>query len=193
MGVTMTEARQTGDIKEYTMKHHALYKAGQFYAQALVRLLIEPGRFFKDLPNEAGLGRTLGFMLISCLFFTIASLLTGAFLKPAWLMAACLFLGSSGTILMASFLGFITMVMGMGKTAGFVRVLSVYTFATGITLFVSWLPFFLWLSEPWKWWLIYLGFKNSCRASGRQAFVIVLISAIAQYCLLISAVQAFGR
>ncbi|WP_027362784.1 YIP1 family protein [Desulfospira joergensenii] len=175
------------------MNRQSFLRTGQYYAQAMVQLLIEPGRFFCELREQSSPGRALGFVLISCGFFALASLLTGTFAEPLWQMAPAFFFGASGMILISSLIGYITMVTILGKRTPFGMVFSLYTFATGITLFVSWLPFLLWLTEPWKWFLVFLGFKNVCRTSGRQALAILLMSMVIQFGLMISAYLAFGR
>ena len=164
----------------------------QFYAYAIVQLLIEPGQFFKELPKKTTVKITVGFMVLSSLFYAVASLLTGAYGQPAWIMSMVFFMNALGTVLISAIIGYTTMMMLMGKKEPFPGVLSIYAFSSGITLFLSWLPFMLWFTEPWRWWLLYTGFKNSCDVTGKQAFWIVGISLVVQVCLLYSAVLAFG-
>lgn len=166
-------------------------KAWQFYSYSLIQLLIEPGQFFKDLPDKATLRKTLGFMVICCAFFTIASLLTGAYSRPAWVMGIIFFANASGMILISSVLGYVSMAMILGKRTSFFIIFSLYAFSSGVTLFISWLPFFLWFSEPWKWWLIYTGFKNTCMLTWKQVLLILLVSMTIQFFLIYSAVMAF--
>ncbi|CCK80092.1 YIP1 family protein [Desulfobacula toluolica] len=166
-------------------------KAWQFYSYSLIQLLIEPGQFFKELPEKATLRKTLGFMVISCVFFTIASLLTGAYSKPVWIMAVIFFANASGMILISSVLGYISMAMILGKRTSFFIIFSLYVFSSGVTLFISWLPFLLWFSEPWKWWLIYTGFKNTCMLTWKQVLFILLVSMTIQFFLIYSAIMAF--
>jgi len=164
----------------------------QFYAYAIVQLLIEPGQFFKELPKKTTVKITLGFMLLSSVFYAAASLLTGAYEQPVWIMGIIFFMNALGTVFISAIIGYVTMMMLAGRKEPFPGVLSVYAFAAGITLFLSWLPFMLWFTEPWRWWLLYTGFKNSCGVTGKQAFWIVCISLVLQGCLLYSAMVAFG-
>ncbi len=169
----------------------ATLKFWQFYAQSFVQLLIEPGQFFKELQNKIEPHRVYGFFLICCGFFSLASLLTGNYSRAAWQMGIVFFAGTCGMVIISSFLGYISMVIVVGKVTSFSLIFSIYVFSFGITLFISWLPFFLWFSEPWKWWLIYTGFKNVCDINGKQAVLILIFSMTAQFFLLYSAHFAF--
>ena len=166
-------------------------KSWQFYSYSLIQLLIEPGQFFRELAENTTLKRTLGFMVICCGFFSIASLLTGAYSRPVWIMAIIFFVNAAGMIVISSFLGYTAMALIFGKRPSFSIVFSLYAFSSGVTLFISWLPFFLWFSEPWKWWLIYTGFKNTCGFTWKQAVIILLVSMTVQFFLIYSAVIAF--
>ena len=166
-------------------------KIWQFYSYSLIQLLIEPGQFFKELPEKATVRKTVGFMAICCVFFTIASLLTGAYTKPGWIMAIIFFANAAGMIVISSVLGYIVMAMILGKRTSFLVIFSLYVFSSGVTLFLSWLPFLLWITEPWKWWLIYTGFKTACQFTWKQALLILVVSMTIQFFLLYSVVLSF--
>ncbi|MBT3487979.1 MAG: hypothetical protein HOG03_22155 [Desulfobacula sp.] len=169
----------------------SLLKAWQFYSYSLIQLLIEPGQFFKELAGETTLKRSFGFIAICSIFFAVASLLTGAYSKPVWIMAFIFFINAIGIMIISSVLGYLAMVIIIGKSISFPVIFSVYAFSSGLTLLISWLPFFLWISEPWKWWLIYTGFKNTCKFTWQQALLILLLSITIQFFLIYSAVVAF--
>lgn len=165
----------------------------RFYSNSLIELLIEPGLFFRELAGKTTLKRTLGFMLICCGFFSMASLLTGVYSKSVFLTGIIFFVNAAGMILIASLLGYTAMVLIFGKRSSFSIIFSLYVFASGVTLFISWLPFFLWFSEPWKWWLIYTGYKNICGFTWKQALIILVISITVQFFLIYSAIMAFAN
>ncbi|MBU1196570.1 MAG: hypothetical protein KKE62_10525 [Proteobacteria bacterium] len=168
-------------------------KTGQFYASSVIQLLIEPGLFFWELPEKITLKRTLGFMMICSVFFAGASLLTGDYSRSVWKMAGIFFINAFGMMLISSFLGYVAMVMVNGRQYSFSLVLGIYAFSWGLTLFLSWLPFFVWLTEPWKWWLIYTGFRNTCGISRKKSLIILVISMTVQFFLIYSALLAFVR
>jgi len=179
--------------KEKTVISGSFLKTGQFYASSVIQLLIEPGLFFWELPEKITLKRTLGFMMICSVFFAGASLLTGDYSRSVWKMAGIFFINAFGMMLISSFLGYVAMVMVNGRQYSFSLVLGIYAFSWGLTLFLSWLPFFVWLTEPWKWWLIYTGFRNTCGISRKKSLIILVISMTVQFFLIYSALLAFVR
>jgi len=68
------------------------------------------------------------------------------------------------------------MVMTMGKRVSFPRLFSLYAYATGVTLLASWIPLFVWITEPWKWMLIIIGMVKGCGFKWMQAILVVVVS-----------------
>ena len=81
-----------------------------------------------------------------------------------------------GMVLIAAALGYLVMALTIGKQVSFTRFFSVYAFSSGVTLLASWIPFFIWITEPWKWWLIGTGMVKGCGFSLSQALVIIGVS-----------------
>jgi hypothetical protein len=171
----------------------AAIKAGRFCGYASIQLLIEPGLFFKELEEKTRPRRAVEFMVLCCLFYTLASLLTGAYSQPLGIMAVIFFMNAAGMILISSTLGYMTMVMIAGKKASFAIVFSIYAFSSGVTLFLSWLPFLVWITEPWKWWLVCTGLKHACHLSWKKSIPIVALSTIVLFFLVYSAHLAFVK
>ena len=171
----------------------AIGKNYQFYANAVVRLLIEPGPFFTDLSQHSRIRRAAAFLVAAALFYAVASLLTMAHGgQVPWKMGMIFFANALGTAVAAAVIGYITLVMVTGKKASFQTVFRIYAFSSGITLFISWLPFLLWLTEPWRWWLVYTGFKNSCNVTWKKALCVVVLSLGIQVGFTVAALEAFG-
>ncbi|MBU0736229.1 MAG: hypothetical protein KKG10_18995, partial [Proteobacteria bacterium] len=126
-----------------------------FYFQSLTRLLSSPSRFFSELPYETGFRQPLGFLMMSSLFFTGASLTTIG--ENQILMSGILLVNAVVMPFIIAGISFMVMTMSIGKRVTFARLFSVVVFATGVTLLASWIPLFVWLTEPWKWLLIILG------------------------------------
>ncbi|MEW6672253.1 MAG: YIP1 family protein [Thermodesulfobacteriota bacterium] len=146
-----------------------------FYFRTLTRLLGEPRKFFDEFPPEPGFIKPVGFLILSGLFFTIASLITNTYTQPA-LMAAILFVNAVGMPLIASSLGFVVIIWAMGRPQTFPRFFSIYAFASGVTLLASWIPYFVWFTEPWKWWLIAIGLVHGCGFSWKQSLMVTTAS-----------------
>src|SRR6056297_2291942 len=129
----------------------------KFYNQVVIRLLIEPILFFAELPAIHTTGRALGFTALCAGFYAAAGLLTGPGPQSPVVMALIYFINAAGMVLISSITGFCTMVMISGKKQDFSLVFGLYAYASGITMLISWLPFMLWFTEPWKYWLVYTG------------------------------------
>ena len=145
-----------------------------FYFQALTMILGSPGQFFEELPQDTGYRRPFGFLLISSLFFVGASL-TQAHDKP-WFMAAILFLNALGMTFITAVVGFMVMGMIRGRRIPFPRIFAVCAYSSGVTMLASWIPLFVWITEPWKWTLISIGMVRACALSWKQTILVMGIS-----------------
>jgi len=146
-----------------------------FYFKTLTRILGKPRKFFAELPPEPGFIKPVGFLVLSSLFFTGASLIGIPYAQPA-LMGAILLVNAVGMALIASSLGYLVVLLTMGRCQAFTRFFSIYAFASGVTLLASWIPFFFWLTEPWKWWLIAVGLVHGCGFNWKQSLMVTAFS-----------------
>lgn len=167
-------------------------KSCQFYGYAVIQILIEPRRFFTELSNNTTGLKSLGFCLLCSIFYVAASLLTGIYPNPVK-MGFIFFLNSVGMVFLSAALSYMIMVMTLGKKVGFDLFFSIHAFASGVVLLASWMSFFLWFTEPWKWWLVYTGFKNTCGFSWKPALLILLVTMVVQFFLIYSLYLAFYR
>ena len=145
-----------------------------FYFQALTKMLSSPGRFFGEQPAATGFWRPLGFLIVSGLFFACASLTTIS--ENQILMGWILLMNAVAMPFVTAGISFMVIIMSMGKRVSFPRLFSVYAYATGVTLLASWIPLFVWLTEPWKWVLIIIGMVKGCGFRWMQAILVVAIS-----------------
>jgi Yip1-like protein len=155
-------------------------KSCQFYGYAVIQILIEPRRFFTELPKNATMAKSLGFCVICSLFYTAASLLTGTYPSPIK-MGGVFFINNVAMVFLPAGLSYMILVMIRKKKSRFPLLFSVCAFSSGITLLVSWMSMFLWFTEPWKWWLIYTGFKNTCGIPWKASLVILVLTMIIEF------------
>ncbi|MBU1344361.1 MAG: hypothetical protein KKE44_26000 [Proteobacteria bacterium] len=165
-------------------------KSCQFYGYAVIQILIEPRRFFTELPNNTTGVKSLGFCMICSIFFAMANLFTGNYPSPVK-MGSIFFFSSVGMVFISAGLSYMIMVMTIGKKSRFEVLFGVYAFSSGMVLLVSWMSFFLWFTEPWKWWLVYTGLKNTSRLAFKPAVLILLLTIMVQFLLLYSLYLAF--
>ncbi len=144
------------------------------YLQALTRMLGSPGQFFGELPQDTGYRRLFGFLLVSSLFFVAAGL-TQAHDKP-WFRAVILFLNALGMTFITTGAVFMVMSMIWGRRVPFSRIFAVCAYSSGVTMLASWIPLFVWITEPWKWILISIGMVRVCGLSWKQTILVTVIS-----------------
>ncbi len=92
------------------------------------------------------------------------------------IIAGIFFINAIGMPLVAAGLGYMVMTLMMGRQVGFARFFSVYALSSGVTLLVSWVPFFLVFSEPWKWYLIASGMVGGFGFKWVQVLLIIGLS-----------------
>lgn len=160
----------------------------RLYFHVLPKLLGHPREFFSETANTAGWRQALGFLLVSSMIFAGAFLLNMRPEQPV-LTSGILLANAIGMTVIASGTGYMIMVMIMGRHATFGRLFNVYAYASGITLLASWLPFFLFLTEPWKWWLIGTGLKRHAGFESKHVAIIVTLSILTMIALFVSLVH----
>lgn len=146
-----------------------------FYFRSLAKLLGMPGTFFEELPADTGFKQSVGFLVVSSVFFAVASLTTRDFEAP-WISSGIFFINAVGMTFIAAGLGYITMTMFLGRKVTFRQFFSVYAFASGVTLLASWIPMFVFITEPWKWLMIGVGLKKTCGLKWLHSVLIIVLS-----------------
>ena len=146
-----------------------------FYFTTLTRSLSAPRHFFSQLPRDMGIGKPCGYLLISSFIFSAASVLMTMTNSP--LLFGLLLVNALGMTCIAAGLGYVLIyVLRGGRNISFHQVLSIYAISSGTTLLAAWIPYFLILTEPWKWWLISTGLIKTCRLSLIQAVLVIGLS-----------------
>ena len=146
-----------------------------FYARTVFGLLGQPRKFYGALPQSITVMPILGFLALSASFSSMASLL-GTSLQSFYLTGGIYLFNAVGMVLIMAALGYMVMTLCIGKKVAFVRMFSVYALSSGVTLLVSWIPYFVVLTEPWKWYLIATGLTKSCGLKLREAVLIIILS-----------------
>ncbi len=145
------------------------------YFRILTGILGEPRRFFTELAGKTAVSHAVWFLLISSLFFSCASLIRQAPPQPL-LMGVVFTANGMGMALMMAAFGYPVAVVLSGKRISFARFFSVYAFSAGITLLAAWIPFFIWITEPWKLWLIATGMRRGFGFKTGQVLVMLGVS-----------------
>jgi len=149
----------------------------RFYVDSLTRILTHPRKFFSELPDTVAISRACGFLCISAVVFTAAGLLRKGWAQPVWVSGIQLVNAVGMTFIMAV-LGWGIMRLATREKVAFDRFFSIYAFASGATLLAAWVPYFVILTEPWKWCLIGTGLIRSCRLKPGQALMVIALSVV---------------
>ncbi|MBS3758289.1 MAG: hypothetical protein KGY61_06465 [Desulfobacterales bacterium] len=145
------------------------------YFQILSRVLGEPRAFFVDLSETAAMKQAAGFLVVSSLFFAAAALLVHGFSNPA-AISAVLFVNAIGMTFISAGLGYALAIIVTGRQISFAQVFTVYAYASGAVFLAAWIPLALFLTEPWKWWLIGTGLNRTCGVKRWHCLLIVGLS-----------------
>ena len=144
------------------------------YLQIMNRMLVSPGQFFRDTLGYVDLRRALGFLILSSLFFTLAklSLIQQDYLK----LSVINFLNSLFMPALCAGIGYALLKWFSDREIRFNRLFAVYALSSGLMMLMSWIPLFLWITEPWKWFLVGLGLVKGCGLSRRQTLLVIILS-----------------
>ena len=134
---------------------------GISHGRSLIQLVTAPGRFFESRRRELDPVASGGFLIISALLFTVATLVYHQS-QANWISGAILMGNAVGMVLILSFVSYIVMVLSVGKKAGFQQVFSVYAYASGASLMAAWVPHLLIFTELWRWGLVGIGLTRGC-------------------------------
>ncbi|MDB9822968.1 YIP1 family protein [Deltaproteobacteria bacterium] len=156
--------------KTEKMSGHGKFSMGRYF-QILTRMLTAPGQFFSEFTDDMTFSQPLGCLLISTVFFTGASLLQLS--ESNVPIAGILFLNAVLMPVITAGITFTITNVSIIKRVTFVKIFSVYAYASSVTLLISWVPLFVWLTEPWKWVLIYAGLTKGCGLTRIHAILIL--------------------
>lgn len=158
-----------------------------YYFQSLMGLLVRPGSFFEDLPDRGIFGKSLGYLFLSALFYWLASL---TLVQERYLpLTGISFLNALAMPVITAWIAFMVMILFPGKRVKFSGLFSVFAFASGTTLLMAWIPSFIWITEPWKWILVFKGMVRGCGLRRLPAFLIIAVTIAVLFILFRSLVQ----
>jgi len=147
-----------------------------YYMNISGQLLRQPKGFFAQFRNNgAGPRQAMNFLVLSGGLFAVATMLVARPAQPLQ-VSAILFANAVGMALFSGLIGYIVMGMTLGRRVTLARMLSVYAFAFGVTLLISWVPYSVWFTEPWKWWLVFTGLTLGCGFKTWEALMVMVLS-----------------
>lgn len=156
------------------MKRMEKFSLG-FYVQTVFSIMGHPRRFFSELPQSGSMTQALGFLILSAVFFSFARLMSTD-LQNFFVAGGIHIFNAVGMVFILAGLGYVVMTLSVGRKVRFARWFSIYALSAGVTLLISWVPYVVIFTEPWKWWLIGTGITKGCGLTLKEALLIMAIS-----------------
>ncbi len=152
-------------------------KAFSRYFAHLNMLIRVPSRFYAELPQKTGYTEALVFLITSSVFFTAVSF-TYLFNSDVRMIPVIL-INSLGMPFIAGALGWATLVMFFGKqVGGYARVFSIFAYAAGAVMLVSWIPALGWATEIWRLILVCIGLHRAYQLGWKKSFFVTVASTV---------------
>jgi Yip1 domain len=164
----------------------------RFYCLTLAKMVAEPRHFFSEFPADPGFMKPLCFLIVSSLVFTGAMVVIGLPRMHLY-VGGIFFINAVGMVLIASGLGYMVMTLFLGRAVTYKRFFSIYAFSAGTTLLAAWIPFSIWFTEPWKWWLVGTGMSRSCGFKRWQIVMIIGLSLVMMFLFFRAALPRVGQ
>jgi hypothetical protein len=149
----------------------------EYYFKPIAGVIQDPRSFFYSIHKENGktLIKALGVVVVSSAISALAGTLVSVKIKPV--MVYFIFFGNAlGMVFISSGLGYLFAKIVSGQSLKMVPFFNIYAFSFSATLLFSWIPYSLWITEPWKWWLIGTGLINGAGIEFRRTLMIILLS-----------------
>lgn len=147
------------------------------YFSTVTGVLKEPRRYFAEGRDDTGVKFSLAFLVVSAVAYTIGLSTVSLFQSDVKTISVSL-VNAIGMVVLSSVFCYLIMVMIFGKRLTYGRLFGIFARASGVTLLISWVPSFIFLTEPWKWWLIWVGLKEGGEFKKRQAAGLVFASIV---------------
>ena len=145
------------------------------YVKVISEIARQPKVFFQDNPAGKSWKTPLFVLMISGLIFSIASVVA-SMAKAPLLMGMVYFANAVGMVFITSGIGYLLLRLFMKTKVSYHRIFAIYAYASGAVLLMSWLPYMIWITEPWRWWMIGCGLVKNIGFSVKGAITIIVLS-----------------
>lgn len=152
------------------------------YLHTWIQLIKAPRKFFsagRDLPCTPS---PVAFLAVSSIISALSAMLLGH-QSPNLIRGAILALNGFGMATLAAVFAYGAAVPVVGAGIPFGRLFGIFAHSSGVTLLFSWNPALVLFTEPWRWWLVWTGMRQTCETSRAQT-AIVLIASFAMVAML---------
>ncbi len=142
------------------------------FFRVMTQLLTRPRVFFEGMPASGGFRPPVLFLVLCSIVFTIGS--STYLAGRTWLLALIFFANSMAMPFFTAFVLHIVVGMFFGRRS-YETMFRINAYA-GITQLAAWIPFFGYMTEPWRFFLIGAGLARACGLKWAYALVSVVIT-----------------
>ncbi len=145
------------------------------YFTTVSSIISSPLSFFQTLPKENSLKRPLIFLLISSIFYSVVSI---SYLYDNSSIIGIIFLANAlfMPFLAAVFSFSVAAVLPLAERPSFFSVFSVYAYASGVVMLLSWIPSLGWIFELIRGVLVTIGLVKHCCLRTISAIIVVILT-----------------
>lgn len=150
------------------------------YIDALVNIIRSPAGFYAETRQEEGYRKPATFLCISAVFFATVSM--SYFYDNSATMGFIYFANALFMPILAASFTFILVGMTPGTRATFPQIFSVYAYASGAVMVVSWIPALGTVFELLRAALVTVGLVKACGLGWIRSLCCVALTAILLLC-----------
>jgi|GEM_PF-5382485 hypothetical protein len=145
------------------------------YLHTLSSIIKEPKKFFRNLPENSDLKSPLSFLAVSLAISTVV-FITGSSFQASPEAAAVYFINAAVMSTAASMALFAALKFFLFKNVKLKKCFSLFAYSAGATVIAAGVPFLLWMTEIWKWWLVGVGINQNLKIKPILSFIAVVLS-----------------
>ncbi len=145
------------------------------YFTTVSSIIGSPLNFFQTLPRENSLKRPLIFLLISSIFYSVVSI---SYLYDNSSIIGIIFLANAlfMPFLAAVFSFSVAAILPLVEKPSFSSIFSVYAYASGVVMLLSWVPSLSWIFELIRGVLVTIGLVKHCCLHIISAITVVVLT-----------------
>ena len=147
------------------------------YLQTTTRLLSSPIKFFAEMPAGETYRRAASYLMISAIFYTTVSY--AYFFNQSLAVGAILLVNALAMPFVTGFLAYIFCTMFYGKKISLPKMFSIFAYSSGVVMVISWIPALVWVTEPWRAILAFIGLVKAGELRWHQAVLVLLFTVVA--------------
>ncbi len=145
------------------------------YFNTVSNIISSPSRFFQTLPKDNSLKRPMVFLVISSIFYSVVSI---SYLYDNSGIIGLIFLINAlfMPFLAAVFSFSVAAIMPLGEKPSFSQIFSIYAYASGVVMLLSWIPSLGWFFELIRAVLVTIGLIKHCCFRIISAIIVVILT-----------------